>query len=178
MNDENPDTFHDELLKALIARGRISADILKASPEDRKRLVRIGGPAEEEKSEILRDPGNDGPPGPPVNCAERIHLCKAVCCKLGIALSQDEVDRGLVAWEPEQPYMVRHEADGYCSHLHRSDHRCGIYGDRPQPCRIYSCARDPRIWTDFEGMVLNTAWIEAATGGTSAGLNSLTDERP
>lgn len=35
-----------------------------------------------------------------------------------------------------------------------------VYADRPSVCRGYSCANDERIWSDFEKMQLNTAWID------------------
>ena len=35
---------------------------------------------------------------------------------------------------------------------------------RPTVCREYSCANDPRIWTDFDAMVLNDEWIAQHTG--------------
>jgi hypothetical protein len=28
-------------------------------------------------------------------------------------------------------------------------------------CRGYSCAKDERIWKDFDNMILNEEWIEA-----------------
>ena len=34
----------------------------------------------------------------------------------------------------------------------------------PTVCREYSCANDPRIWTDFDAMVLNDEWIAQHTG--------------
>jgi Fe-S-cluster containining protein len=64
-----------------------------------------------------------------------------------------------------RPYLIRHEADGYCVHNDRSTGGCGVYADRPTPCRAYSCAGDERIWTDFDAMQLNTEWIEANLGG-------------
>ena len=96
----------------------------------------------------------------PVNCDERLHICRGICCKLSFALSQVEVEAGHVRWDLGQPYFVRHEADGRCTHQDRECHRCGAYDHRPTVCKGYSCANDRRIWKDFEKMELNTEWIE------------------
>lgn len=95
-----------------------------------------------------------------VNCAERMHICHAVCCKLNFALAPKEVEGGKVKWDLGHPYMVRHESDGMCTHNNRETGFCGIYEDRPRLCGRYSCANDDRIWKDFDGMVLNQEWIE------------------
>jgi Fe-S-cluster containining protein len=94
-----------------------------------------------------------------VNCAERMPVCHAVCCKLNFALTPPEVEAGTVKWDLGFPYLIRHEANGYCTHNDMATGRCRIYADRPEVCRRYSCANDPRIWTDFDNMVLNEAWI-------------------
>lgn len=96
----------------------------------------------------------------PVNCEERLHICKAVCCKLNYALSIDEIESGKVKWDLGQPYFIRQKKNGYCSHLDSDKKCCSIYADRPSVCKKYSCANDDRIWKDFEKMELNTDWIE------------------
>ena len=100
-------------------------------------------------------------PAPPVavNCAERMHVCDAVCCKLNFALTPEEVDEGKVKWDLGFPYMIRHGSNGYCAHNDTSTGRCTNYVNRPGVCHRYSCAHDPRIWKDFDGMVLNEEWI-------------------
>jgi Fe-S-cluster containining protein len=102
----------------------------------------------------------DETPFVPVNCAERIHICKAVCCKLHFALSQGEIESGKVKWDLGQPYYIRQETNGFCTHNNRETGGCGIYPDRPRICRTYSCAHDERIWKDFENMELNHEWLE------------------
>ncbi|HEU0086914.1 MAG TPA: YkgJ family cysteine cluster protein [Pseudonocardiaceae bacterium] len=101
----------------------------------------------------------DPPPAVEVNCAERMPICHAVCCKLGFALTPPEVEAGKVKWDLGFPYMIRHETNGYCSHNDTTTGRCSIYADRPSLCRRYSCAGDTRIWKDFEAMELNEEWI-------------------
>lgn len=95
----------------------------------------------------------------PVDCAARMHICHAVCCKLNFALSPPEVESGKTKWDLGFPYMIRHESNGYCTHNDTATGRCGIYADRPGVCRRYSCANDNRIWKDFDNMELNEDWI-------------------
>ena len=106
------------------------------------------------------DPESEAP-FVPVNCAERMHICNAICCKLNFALSQGEIESGKVKWDLGQPYYIRHETDGFCTHNNRQTGGCGIYADRPRICRTYSCAHDDRIWNDFENMELNHEWLDA-----------------
>jgi Fe-S-cluster containining protein len=106
------------------------------------------------------DPDNPAP-SVAVNCDERMHVCHAVCCKLNFALTPEEVDGGNVKWDLGFPYMIRHGANGYCSHNDTATGRCTNYANRPGVCHRYSCANDPRIWKDFDNMVLNEDWIRA-----------------
>lgn len=107
-------------------------------------------------------------PAVPVDCAARLHICHAVCCKLNFALSLAEVEAGRAKWDLGRPYFIRQGKDHYCAHLDRQTHGCGIYRDRPGVCRQYSCANDGRIWKDFEGMVLNDEWIGAHLSDAAA----------
>jgi hypothetical protein len=95
------------------------------------------------------------PGGAAVDCENRVHLCKAACCKLPLALSKEDIQEGKLRWELHQPYMLAHGPDGYCVHMDRETHRCGAYGQRPIPCRGYDCSKDSRIWLDFENKVVN-----------------------
>jgi hypothetical protein len=106
----------------------------------------------------------------PVNCAERIHICKAVCCRLHFALNAAEVESGAVKWDLGRPYQIRQDAAGNCAHNDPGSHGCTVYAQRPGVCRRYSCANDLRIWSDFEGMELNTAWIEKNLHGNGPRL--------
>jgi Fe-S-cluster containining protein len=109
-------------------------------------------------------PAEEAPPAQLVNCAERMHICHAVCCTLDFALSQEEVESGTVKWDLGRPYYIRHEEDGHCSHWDASSTSCTIYDRRPSVCRNYSCAGDERIWKDFDNMVLNDEWIAEHNG--------------
>lgn len=112
--------------------------------------------------------------GAHVNCENRIHLCHAACCKLPLALSKEDIQEGKVDWELDQPYMLAHEVDGYCTHMDRGEHRCTIYEHRPIPCRGYDCSQDQRIWLDFENYHINSQvdepdWPACLTGEPADG---------
>jgi Fe-S-cluster containining protein len=151
------------LIDVLLAKGLATdAEVADAAQAARQALVDRGeatGPGLMLRVDPAVEPGAD--PYVPVDCAARMHVCHAVCCRLHFALSADEVESGKVKWDLGQPYQVRHESDGACSHSNRATGGCGIYADRPRVCRAYSCAGDERIWKDFEGMVLNQEWIDA-----------------
>ena len=90
-----------------------------------------------------------------IDCPNRIHLCRAACCRLGFALSKQDVEEGRVKWDMGHPYMIRRGDDGYCHHLDRQQLGCGIYNHRPVVCRGYDCRKDARIWADFENQVVS-----------------------
>ena len=92
-----------------------------------------------------------------IDCAGRVHLCHATCCRLPFALSHQDVREGIVHWNLGQPYLIEQDDDGYCSHMDRDTRDCGIYANRPVPCRGFDCRNDRRIWLDFEGKVPNPA---------------------
>jgi hypothetical protein len=109
---------------------------------------------------ILReDPPGGAPPPLAVDCASRMHVCHAICCQLAVSLSAAEVESGKLRWDLGNPYRLRREADGRCTHQDRATGWCAVYDDRPQPCRTYTCATDARIWKDFEAMELNHEWL-------------------
>ena len=150
------------LIDVLLARGAIDEAELAAAV--RAAREELDGSAEvPEPGVALRvdDPDAAGQAPVEVDCAARLPVCGAACCKLDFALTYDEVEHGVLRWDMGRPYAIRHEADGLCVHNDRTTGRCGVYDDRPLPCRQYSCAADPRIWTDFEAMKLNAEWIEA-----------------
>jgi Fe-S-cluster containining protein len=84
---------------------------------------------------------------PDIPCAELLHLCRARCCTFRFALSQQDLDEGVVRWDAGDPYYIA-QSDGACVHL--DDERgCTIYPHRPRPCRVFDCREDRRIWRDF-----------------------------
>ena len=93
--------------------------------------------------------------GVKIDCENRVHLCRASCCRLPFALSKQDVQEGAVHWDLGQPYLIAQDEAGYCTHLDRGCHRCTVHERRPVPCRGYDCRQDRRIWLDFEGKVIN-----------------------
>jgi hypothetical protein len=90
-----------------------------------------------------------------IDCENRVHLCHAACCRMSFALSQQDVEEGIVKWDLARPYLIAQDSDGYCGHLDRTCNRCTIRAHRPLPCRGYDCRSDSRIWLDFERSVVN-----------------------
>lgn len=90
-----------------------------------------------------------------IDCENRVHLCRASCCRLRFALSVQDVEEGSVKWDLGRPYMIRQGFDGYCHHFERQTQGCGIYNSRPVVCRGYDCRDDKRIWLDFEKKIIN-----------------------
>ena len=101
----------------------------------------------------------------PVDCAVRMPVCKAVCCRLDFALSVEEIETGKIKWDIGRPYHIRQAQNGYCTHINTEQgHCCTVYQDRPAVCRTYSCAGDARIWKDFDAVELNEEWIAQHLG--------------
>jgi Fe-S-cluster containining protein len=154
-------TLH-ALLDLLLAKGLVSEDeVALAMGDVRAEMAARGELAGPGTAIRPDDPAEEGEALPAVDCAARLPVCGAVCCKLGFALSIPEVEAGAVRWDLGRPYFIRQEEDGWCTHVQRGSCACGVYESRPRVCRRYTCAGDPRVWKDFEGMVLNTEWIEA-----------------
>lgn len=155
------ESFVFGLIDALVARGAVSIDEVESAVVNAGRRLDAGGEPPEPAVLLRCDP--DGPDAAPVevNCAERMPICHAVCCKLDFPLSAEEVEAGGLLWDLGRPYLIRHEADGLCVHNDRATGGCCVYEDRPSPCRRYSCAGDERIWSDFERMELNEEWLDA-----------------
>jgi Fe-S-cluster containining protein len=91
-----------------------------------------------------------------IDCASRVHLCKAACCRIfGFALSRQDIKEGVVRWDLGHPYMISKDGNGCCTHLDRATYRCTVREHRPIPCRAFDCRNDKRIWLDFENKVIN-----------------------
>jgi len=102
-----------------------------------------------------------------VDCASRIPVCKAACCRLAVALTKQDIEEGRVRWDLGQPYMMVRNAQGYCSQLEPENHFCRVREYRPLACRAYDCRKDERIWADFENRVLNPDLEDQFTGARS-----------
>lgn len=161
----------DELRDGVL-RKRATADEMEGSKVDEMNM--------EWPSIVVRDddPNLSDEPDPPVNCAERMHICKAVCCQLHFALSGEEVESGKVKWDLGHPYVIRHNQAGYCVHNDAESNRCGVYQDRPGVCRRYTCAKDGRIWKDFDNMILNEEFLASRPVGIDFTLTSRAGGQP
>ena len=90
-----------------------------------------------------------------IDCENRVHLCKAACCRMSFALSQQDVEEGVIKWDLGRPYLIAQGEDGYCCHLDCATKRCKARERRPLACRGYDCRNDKRIWIDFEKKIIN-----------------------
>jgi hypothetical protein len=90
-----------------------------------------------------------------VDCENRVHLCKAACCRMIFPLSRQDVAERIIMWDLESPYLIAQAEDGYCRHLDRTGCKCTVREHRPIPCRAYDCSNDARIWSDFANYVIN-----------------------
>ena len=91
-----------------------------------------------------------------VDCENRLHLCKAACCRIfNVGLTPQEVEGDRFDWDPRRPYALQKNRQG-CVHLQGGGCECTIYTNRPRTCQTYSCEKDGRIWADFENKVINS----------------------
>lgn len=91
-----------------------------------------------------------------IDCAARLPLCKAACCRLGFVLGTQDLDEAIVQWTYGDPYVIRRKPSGWCTHL-GSDCACTVHAQRPLACRTYDCSNNPDIWIDFDRRVPNPA---------------------
>ena len=153
--------------QGLVEGGEFEARRARASEELRREYVERGMAVAMQEFGVSKYEFGGGAE---IDCASRLHLCRAACCRLPFALSQQDVQEGVVKWDLGQPYLNARGADGYCAHMERGTCRCTVYQQRPIPCRGYDCRRDERIWLDFENGVINPSvgeadWPEAAGRG-------------
>jgi Fe-S-cluster containining protein len=90
-----------------------------------------------------------------IDCASRIHICRAKCCTLNFYLTDQDLDEGIVKWDYGRPYWIQKREDGHCVHCDKATWRCRVHPYRPYVCRAYDCRHDERIWVDFERMIPN-----------------------
>ncbi len=149
--------FAYALIEILIEKGLLT----EAELNERKRAVgqrliekfnRAGMAVELQDSQINKYQFEGSPQ---IDCENRMHLCKAACCRLRFPLSPQDLEEGIVKWDLPHPYLIARGTDGYCRHLERGSFRCTIYQHRPLPCRAYDCRKDERIWADFDNRVIS-----------------------
>jgi Fe-S-cluster containining protein len=160
------------LLDTLVGRGVVAEQEVTDAAKSVRDALQQRGEAIGAGVVMRIDAEGDKGRATPVDCAARMHVCHAVCCRLHFALSAGEIEGGKVKWDLGQPYHIRQDADGVCSHNDRASGACRIYAERPQTCRSYSCANDDRIWKDFDNLVLNQEWIDANLGKVTPRLRA------
>ncbi len=150
-------SFLYALVELLSEKGLISIDELdERKHEVAKRLTEKNNQAG--VGVLLQDPEYDKygyQDEADIDCASRIHLCKAACCRLPFALSKQDIREGIIQWDLGQPYVIAQGEDGYCTHLARESCLCNVREHRPVPCRGYDCRKNDKIWLDFERKTVN-----------------------
>ena len=157
------------LIDVLIQDGVIEADRLRQAAEAVQDETAAAGNLATVGVAIRIDGDEADEPPAIVDCAARLPICQAACCRMRFALSAHEIESGPVKWDLGRPYFNRRGPDGYCHQCDSGTHACGVYDERPGVCRRYSCAGDGRIWKDFDAMELNHEWIAANLGGDEPG---------
>ncbi len=153
------------IINLLIEKGLVTEDELAQSAE--RAQEEMDADANQPRPGIALTVDDEHKPAQSIreiDCDARIHLCRAACCRMSFALTAREVQAGRVKWDHGQPYYIRQEANGYCSHQQAEGHQCDIYRHRPGVCRRYTCIDDARIWKDFDAMEINREWIDANLG--------------
>ena len=152
------------LIELLTEKGLISIEELdKRVPDVYARL---------EKKNVDKGLGvliQDGPMGDKyafegeakIDCENRIHLCRASCCRLPFALSKQDIREGVIHWDLGQPYLIAQTSEGYCTHLEQPSCHCTVRDQRPVPCRAYDCRKNQEIWLDFDNRVINPEILRA-----------------
>ncbi|HXF38236.1 MAG TPA: YkgJ family cysteine cluster protein [Blastocatellia bacterium] len=149
--------FTYALIELLVEKGLLTeAELNERKQEAGKRLVEkftdSGMGVEIQESKIDKYHFDESPR---IDCENRIHLCKAACCRLRFPLSRQDIEEGVVRWNLAHPYLIARRADGYCNHVDEATSQCTVYEQRPLPCRSYDCRNDERIWEDFESRTVS-----------------------
>ena len=150
-------TFLYALIEVLEQKGVLTIEELDARKDQiaervENRFLRQG------MGVVLQDPDQDKytfESEARVDCENRVHLCKAACCRMIFPLSRQDVAERIIMWDLETPYLIAQTEDRHCRHLDRANCKCTVREHRPIPCRAYDCSNDTRIWSDFTNYVIN-----------------------
>ena len=139
------------LADLLVRRGVIDEEEFSAARENARRQIE-GFPQPKVR---LASMGDKYAPTESIDidCAARIPFCQARCCTFNFYLTAQDLDEGVARWDYGNPYWIKREADGYCTHCDRATLGCTIHADRPHVCRRYDCRHDPRVWIDFDACI-------------------------
>ncbi len=62
--------------------------------------------------------------------------CAAVCCREEVlCIADGDIPERFIERAADGSETMRRLDDGWCAALNRADMRCGIYAERPLPCR-------------------------------------------
>ena len=119
-------------------------DNLQISDQERKRIISILNRMLEMGICSIYGQEEEGLPDASIDCRRRIQECRAACCTLTFALTRDEVQKGIIKHNPEKPFFISKNTEGYCTHLDPNSMECTVWNDRPLRCRRYDCREDNR----------------------------------
>ena len=114
----------------------------RISEQERQRIVSILNKMLEMGIGAIYGQEEEGLPDAVIDCRSKIQKCGAACCTLTFALTRDETQKGIIRHNPEKPFFISRNTDGYCTHLDRSSMECTVWNDRPLRCRRYDCTED------------------------------------
>jgi hypothetical protein len=148
-------SFLYALIELLSERGLITIDELdarKAAVVERlKEQIRREG-----DGAMFQDPEYDKynfEHAAEIDCANRVHLCHATCCRLPFALSHQDVREGIVHWNLGQPYLISRTA---MATAHMIATRVRHLYQPPCPCRASTAATTGDL-AGFRGPIPNPA---------------------
>lgn len=131
------------LMDALIMRGQLPRTYTKLAKKIRgeRSLVRLT---------MVTD--KRAKTGPNIDCAARLHLCEARCCRFEVSISKEDI-ADQIPWVIDEPYMLPRDPYSKKCVCMDAAGACTIYEKRPASCRVYDCSHDPRVWEDFDAMI-------------------------
>src|SRR5688572_6868988 len=131
------------LIDALILRGQLPKSY-------RQMAAKITGDRSTVRLAMFRDKYVVA--GPDIDCAARIPLCGARCCRFEVTLSAQDVAERVLPFDMMKPYALPRDAKGQCSCMD-AEGACTVYAQRPGACRAYDCRQDARVWIDFDARI-------------------------
>lgn len=114
-------------------------DNLQIPEQERQRIISILNMMLEMGICSIYGQEDEGLPDAVVDCRSKILECRAACCTLTFALTRDEVQKGIIKHNPEKPFFISRNPEGYCTHLDYNSLECTVWNNRPLRCRRYDC---------------------------------------
>lgn len=138
----------NDFLKELDEDFKDDPDYQKLSQEEKLRIIRMLEKMMDMGMAAVYGDEDEGIPDADVPCGKLTGQCQSKCCSFIFALTKDEVKLGKVQHNPEKPFFIARDEDGYCPHLDRNSLQCQVWYDRPLRCRRYDCRSDANVWPD------------------------------